>query len=87
MLELTTFQSRGYANFVLIVSPLPHPPLNRPLCHTQTDADGVVTTTTCWEHADQWQYMTACESTLTEQEKKQYKPLGSGLSPRVCVQL
>lgn len=29
------------------------------LCSAVTDADGVVTTATCWEHADQWQYMTA----------------------------
>lgn len=29
----------------------------------QADDLGVVSTATCWEHGDQWQYMTACEQT------------------------
>lgn len=29
----------------------------------QTDELGVVNTADCWDHADQWQYMTACERT------------------------
>ncbi|CAN0017419.1 unnamed protein product [Ascophyllum nodosum] len=32
------------------------------VCSPVTDEEGVVTTATCWEHAQQWQYMTACES-------------------------
>lgn len=27
----------------------------------KTDDEGVVITADCWKHADQWQYMTACE--------------------------
>lgn len=29
--------------------------------HKQTDDLGAVATADCWDHADQWQYMTACE--------------------------
>lgn len=31
----------------------------------QTADDGTVTTATCWDHGNQWQYMTACEPIST----------------------
>lgn len=42
------------------------PPPPRTRFDTQADADGVATTATCWEHAHQWQYMTACEFILKQ---------------------
>ncbi|CAM9519880.1 unnamed protein product, partial [Hapterophycus canaliculatus] len=38
-----------------------HVPVKPLTSRILTDELGAVTTATCWEHGDQWQYMTACE--------------------------
>ena len=49
---------------------------------TQTDDLGAVATADCWEHADQWQYMTACEK---NQPPAWWLGVDALLSVCVCV--